>query len=154
MQDSRPLFINSFLTGTCALLVALITPGGLAQAQQPDLSTIKVARVLDKPIIGPDIHPSIGVNIQGPSLIRVPDWVENPLGKYYLYFADHKGLYIRLAYAAISPAPGRYMSLEAYALKIPTLPLLALRFPKQNWQRWLNADVPVGLAPHTIWLLS
>ena len=95
MQDSRPLFINSFLTGTCALLVALITPGGFAQ--QPDLSTVKVTRVLDKPIIGPDIHPSIGVNIQGPSLIRVPDWVENPLGKYYLYFADHKGLYIRLA---------------------------------------------------------
>tara|TARA_B100001094_G_scaffold19577_1_gene16699 strand:- start:2046 stop:2924 length:879 start_codon:yes stop_codon:yes gene_type:complete len=29
----------------------------------------------------------------------VPDWVSNPLGKYYLYFADHKGLYIRLAYA-------------------------------------------------------
>ena len=58
MQDSRPLFVNSFLTGTCALLVAFITPCGLAQ--QPDLSTVKVTRVLDKPIIGPDIHPSIG----------------------------------------------------------------------------------------------
>ena len=54
---------------------------------------------MDKPIIGPDLHPSIGENIQGPSLIRVPDWVENPLGNYYLYFADHKGRYIRLAYA-------------------------------------------------------
>ena len=103
MQDSRPLFINSFLTGTCALLVALITPGGFAQ--QPDLSTVKVTRVLDKPIIGPDIHPSIGVNIQGPSLIRVPGWVENPLGKYYLYFADHKGSYIRLAYASNLAGP-------------------------------------------------
>ena len=39
------------------------------------------------------------MNIQGPSLIEVPDWVEDPLGRYYLYFADHKGLYIRLAYA-------------------------------------------------------
>jgi len=29
----------------------------------------------------------------------VPDWVTAPLGKYYLYFADHKGAYIRLAYA-------------------------------------------------------
>ena len=103
MQDSRPLFVNSFLTGTCALLVALITPCGLAQ--QPDLSTVKVTRVLDKPIIGPDIHPSIGVNIQGPSLIRVPGWVENPLGKYYLYFADHKGSYIRLAYASNLAGP-------------------------------------------------
>lgn len=39
------------------------------------------------------------VNINGPSLIRVPAWVKNPLGKYYLYFAHHKGDHIRLAYA-------------------------------------------------------
>jgi hypothetical protein len=38
-------------------------------------------------------------NINGPSVIRVPDWVENPFGKYYLYFAHHKGGYIRMAYA-------------------------------------------------------
>ena len=38
-------------------------------------------------------------NINGPSLVRVPEWVENPLGKYYLYFAHHRGAYIRLAYA-------------------------------------------------------
>ena len=30
-------------------------------------------------------------NINGPSLIQVPDWLPNPLGKYYLYFAHHKG---------------------------------------------------------------
>ena len=54
---------------------------------------------MDQPIIRPDLHPSIGQNIQGPSLIRVPEWVEDPLGKYYLYFADHKGRYIRLAYS-------------------------------------------------------
>ena len=60
---------------------------------------MKARRLLDQPIVGPDLHPSIGVNIQGPSLIRVPDWVPNPLGRYYLYFADHKGSYIRLAYA-------------------------------------------------------
>lgn len=35
----------------------------------------------------------------GPSLIRVPAWVKNPLGRYYLYFAHHNGKYIRLAYA-------------------------------------------------------
>lgn len=59
----------------------------------------KVERLLDRPIITPETHPSIGSNIQGPSLIRVPDWVEHPMGSYYLYFADHKGSYIRLAYA-------------------------------------------------------
>lgn len=37
-------------------------------------------------------------NINEPSLIRVPSWIKNPMGKYYLYFAHHKGSYIRLAY--------------------------------------------------------
>ncbi len=61
--------------------------------------SVRVERLLDAPIITPATHPSIGENIQGPSLIRVPEWVADPLGKYYLYFADHKGRYIRLAYA-------------------------------------------------------
>lgn len=39
------------------------------------------------------------LNINGPSLIKVPDWIPNPLGKYYLYFAHHAGDYIRLAYS-------------------------------------------------------
>lgn len=40
-----------------------------------------------------------GANINGPSLIRVPSWVEGALGRYYLYFAHHSGSYIRMAYA-------------------------------------------------------
>jgi len=56
-------------------------------------------RLLDSPIIDASTCASIGDNIQGPSLIRVPDWAPNKLGNYYLYFADHKGTYIRLAYA-------------------------------------------------------
>jgi len=38
-------------------------------------------------------------NINGPSLIEVPPWVEEPLGNYYLYFANHQGRFIYLAYA-------------------------------------------------------
>jgi hypothetical protein len=60
---------------------------------------VRVQRLVDGPIISPDLHSSIGVNIQGPSMIRVPDWVKDRHGDYYLYFADHKGRYIRLAYA-------------------------------------------------------
>ncbi len=56
-------------------------------------------RLVDAPIISPETDPSIGENIQGPSLVRAPGWVEGALGRYYLYFADHKGSYIRLAYA-------------------------------------------------------
>lgn len=51
------------------------------------------------PIVLPDTHPAAGTNINGPSLIRVPEWVSEPLGRWYLYFADHKGDHIRLAYA-------------------------------------------------------
>jgi len=61
--------------------------------------SIRVKRFTDKPVIYPEMDSRIGSNINGPSLIRVPDWVEKPLGKYYLYFAAHKGKYIRLAYA-------------------------------------------------------
>ncbi len=73
-----------------------------ANAQQ-----VSVTRLLDEPIIGPGLHPSLGVNIQGPSLIQTPQWLPNRLGRYYLYFADHKGLYIRLAYADELTGPWR-----------------------------------------------
>jgi hypothetical protein len=73
---------------------------GLTLQQEVAAQTgVRVERLGDAPIIAPGQHPSIGDNIQGPSLIRVPDWVEDRLGTYYLYFADHKGAYIRLAYA-------------------------------------------------------
>ena len=61
--------------------------------------TIRVERLMDSPIIRPEMDGHMGSNVTGPSLILVPDWIENPLGRYYLYFSDHRGLYIRLAYA-------------------------------------------------------
>ncbi|TGP23371.1 hypothetical protein, partial [Mesorhizobium sp. M1D.F.Ca.ET.234.01.1.1] len=52
------------------------------------------------PIITPGMLPGDdGANINGPSLIRVPDWLPGRLGAYYLYFAHHTGTYIRLAFA-------------------------------------------------------
>ena len=54
----------------------------------------------DPLIIKPDmLKIDEGDNINGPSLIKVPSWVKDPLGKYYLYFSHHDGKYIRLAYA-------------------------------------------------------
>lgn len=58
-----------------------------------------VERLTHQPIIHPRMDDRIGDNINGPSLMRVPDWVEQPLGRYYLYFAHHDGHYIRLAYS-------------------------------------------------------
>ena len=55
---------------------------------------------MDGPLISPSmLQSSDGENINGPSLIRVPEWVSKPLGRYYLYFAHHRGKYIRMAYA-------------------------------------------------------
>ncbi len=66
----------------------------------PILSAPSVERFPNNPIIVPEMLPGDdGADINGPSLIRVPSWVENPLGQYYLYFAHHVGAYIRMAYA-------------------------------------------------------
>lgn len=79
-----------------ALIAVLGVPVPAARQAPPP---VRVERLLDRPIITPDLHPSLGPNIQGPSVIKVPDWIAGRLGAYYLYFADHKGRYIRLAYA-------------------------------------------------------
>lgn len=90
------------LSAVNAFTILLALSAGLSNSvwsQENIHLTATVTRIGNGPIIHPGLHPSIGENIQGPSLIKVPEWVVNPLGKYYLYFADHKGLYIRLAYA-------------------------------------------------------
>lgn len=58
-----------------------------------------VRRFPQNPILYPDMDERMGGNLNGPSLIRAPDWLEEPLGCYYLYFAHHQGQYIRLAVA-------------------------------------------------------
>lgn len=76
-------------------------------AEATSTAAVQITRLGDGPIIHAQLDPSIGANIQGPSLIKVPPWVKAPLGKYYLYFADHKGAYIRLAYADQLTGPWR-----------------------------------------------
>jgi hypothetical protein len=61
--------------------------------------TVAAVRLGGGPLLTPASSASIGTNLNGPSLIAVPRWVQHPLGKYYLYFAHHEGKYIRLAYA-------------------------------------------------------
>jgi len=101
MRAGSSLLVLSFTASLTALACATPDAEPAADADPPTDtgSSVRVERLLDAPIIGPALDPSIGENIQGPSLIRVPDWVPDPLGRYYLYFADHKGHYIRLAYA-------------------------------------------------------
>ena len=62
----------------CLLISLLSIPSHSLHAQQPDLGNVKVTRLLDRTLIGPDIHPSVGINIQGPSMIKVPEWDSIP----------------------------------------------------------------------------
>jgi hypothetical protein len=60
---------------------------------------VTATRLASNPLITVKSSPSLGNNVNGPSMIRVPQWVKQPMGRYYLYFADHKGHAIRLAFA-------------------------------------------------------
>src|SRR3954471_3174310 len=84
-----------------AVLVTIVASAGLAAEQTP--SAVKATRIGEGPILRPDMMPKDdGVwsgNLNFPCVVRVPEWVERPLGRYYLYFSAHHGSYIRLAYA-------------------------------------------------------
>ncbi len=60
---------------------------------------IIIERFFSSPIIYPCMDDRMGSNINGPAIIRMPNWCKDKLGTYHLYFSDHKGKYIRLAYA-------------------------------------------------------
>lgn len=57
-----------------------------------DFTLLNPKPIIDRAVINDN-------NINGPSLIKVPDFVKNKLGKYYLYFANHLGKNIRMAYS-------------------------------------------------------
>jgi hypothetical protein len=77
-----------------------------AAAQAPDRGALATAvRLPQNPLITVKTSPSLGDNVNGPAIVRVPAWVKNPLGRYYAYFAHHKGRFIRLAYADAIAGP-------------------------------------------------
>ena len=92
---------------------------------------VRVERVGDASIITPTSHPSIGTNIQGPSVIRAPAWLADPLGRYLCYFADHKGSFIRLAYADAIEGPWTIHEPGSLRLAVE----LAAEFHKRHGRR-------------------
>jgi hypothetical protein len=69
------------------------------------LLMMAVVRFDGNPLVRPEMSATLGNNINGPSVIRVPAWVQKPLGRYYLYFAHHNGKFIRMAYADTLQGP-------------------------------------------------
>jgi hypothetical protein len=82
------------IMGKSFRLYALFLPAIALQGAE-----VSAARFSENPLITVSSSPSVGDNLNGPSVIRVPPWINKPLGRYYMYFAHHKGQYIRLAYA-------------------------------------------------------
>ncbi len=112
-------------------------------------------RLISDPIIHAALDPTIGVNIQGPSLIRVPDWVDAPLGRYYLYFADHKGRFIRLAFADELDGPWRIHSTGSLKLEDSLFPTEQIQPSDQHVEsnvvapgRLLHSQEYEGSTPH------
>jgi len=69
------------------------------------VNNISAYRLNTNPLITPEMLGADGENINGPSMIRVPGWIQNSLGNYYLYFAHHKGTYIRMAFSDTLEGP-------------------------------------------------
>ncbi len=90
-----PPALSGTRIGWLLLLLSLLVPRPALAASLPRIVPLRCPA----PLLTPADSPSIGRNINGPSVIRVPDWVPNRLGRYYLYFAHHRGQSIRLAYA-------------------------------------------------------
>jgi hypothetical protein len=80
---------------TIAVILGLTTPS----------AQIKTVRLKQNPLITTGTSKSLGSNVNGPTVIRVPDWVPRPLGRYYMYFGNHIGEHIRLAYADAITGP-------------------------------------------------
>ncbi len=49
-------------------------------------------------IIAETLQPKAGQNINGPTCVEMPTWFTARMGRFHLYFADHAGKYIKLAF--------------------------------------------------------
>lgn len=126
-------------------LGACQSPAQPVEQAAPPATAFHVTRIGSGPIISPDTDASIGHNIQGPSLIRVPDWVPNRLGQYYLYFADHKGSYIRLAYADRLEGPWKVHQPGALNIKDTPFPHEPPPFTEQQMADYKARAKTIGL---------
>ncbi|MGR3614813.1 MAG: hypothetical protein ACU0BB_02065 [Paracoccaceae bacterium] len=107
--------------------------------------TIKVRRALNDPIIHTGLDPAIGHNINGPALIKAPEWLPDRRGRFYLYFAHHLGDHIRLAIADDVRGPWAIHAPGALRLDQTPLPQSAPSTEQPEWARLAETD---GLYAH------
>ena len=110
---------------------------------------MKVERLVDARIIDAATDPRLLGNVNGPSLLRVPDWVPNPLGRYYLYFAHHNGPQIQLAYADALLGP--WQLYEPGAMQLSDSGFAGEPPQEADWHPEFRAWLAIGgdtLVPH------
>ena len=83
ITDSFFLGAHTILRVSCWGVILLLTqPVSGTQRESPTRPpSVHNDRHGDGPNIRPSMDNSMGSNIYGPSLIKVPDWIENPLGQ-------------------------------------------------------------------------
>lgn len=86
-------------------LIVAAPPALLRSSQPPQPGTVRVTRFAGNPLVTVKSSSTLGANVNGPTVIRVPSWVQQPLGRYYMYFGNHRGDFIRLAYADAVTGP-------------------------------------------------
>lgn len=84
-------------------------------SRTPDLPPT-VIRSADGPIVDALSHPAIGRNINGPCVLRAPDWLPDPPGRFLMYFAHHTGTFIRLATSDHLRGPWRVLDTQPLRL--------------------------------------
>ena len=77
---------------------------------------IDIKRFVEEPIIKPFHNHEIGFNVQGPSLIKVPEWIKDPLGIYYLYLLIIKGIELTLHTLVTYEGRGIFITVVCYIL--------------------------------------
>jgi hypothetical protein len=94
---------------TLTLWGGIVAGGGVllhaAETGQAASGSVSAIRLSQNPLITLRSSTALGDNINGPTIVRLPAWIERPLGRYYLYFAHHMGQSIRLAYADAITGP-------------------------------------------------
>lgn len=95
---------------------------------------------------GPIIRPSdrIGTNINGPSLIAAPPWIDQPEGRFYLYFAHHLGDHIRFASADDLLGPWRIRDGGVLHLRDSLFPVEPVS----------EGELPAGCTAHFPWHIA
>jgi hypothetical protein len=110
MISTRPQRRNQIGPTLAAALLIAVAPmsaglGSRRAIHAAAAAPVRAVRLAQNPLITLRSSAALGDNINGPSVIRVPSWVERPLGRYYMYFAHHMGQSIRLAYADAITGP-------------------------------------------------